>query len=96
MASPTYGVLKFNVDKASKGNPREIGIRRVLRNDFSEILFMFSMLIGVSYANEAKIKAMCKALQTLATSKWVVSHKVIIKNDSKNVVKWIRDPCSTP
>ena len=49
---PPHGVLKFNVDGATRGKPGPMGIGGVLRNNSGVVLFMFSKRVGVCDSNE--------------------------------------------
>lgn len=50
---PPLGVLKFNVDRATRGKPGLTGIGGVLCNNNGEVLFRFSKNGGVCDSNEA-------------------------------------------
>ena len=48
---PLDGVLKFNVDDASRGKPGQAGIGGLLCNSKGEVLLMFSKNFGVCDSN---------------------------------------------
>ena len=52
MHSPS-GVLKFNVDGATRGKPGLVGIGGVLRNHKGEVMYMFSKHVGIKDSKEA-------------------------------------------
>lgn len=52
---PPHGVLKLNVDGATRGKPGPAGIGGVLRNSSGVVLFMFSKHVGVCNSNEVEV-----------------------------------------
>lgn len=77
--APPSGVLKFNVDGASKGNPGESGIGGVLRDSSGQILGYFSMSTGFMWAYEAEVHAI---LHALLFCHHFNCHNVLIESDS--------------
>ena len=57
LVSPRYGVLKLNVDGASRGKPGLARIGGVIRNSKGEVLLMFSKHVGVCNSNEVEVLA---------------------------------------
>lgn len=53
---PDIGLLKVNVDGASKGNPRQNGIGGIIRNSSSKVLGFFALNIGFGWDYEAEVK----------------------------------------
>ncbi|XVE98191.1 hypothetical protein REPUB_Repub03eG0084400 [Reevesia pubescens] len=49
--APPLGILKFNVDGSSKGNPGPAGISGLLHDDDGAVKMVFSKAIGVSRSN---------------------------------------------
>ena len=60
----------------------------MLRDSKSAVKSIFSKAIGVANSNVVELLAARKALTIYVASKWASSHRLIIKSDSKNVVKW--------
>ena len=56
-------VLKFNVDGASRGKPRPMGIRCVLHNRKGEVLHMFLTHVGVYDSNVVEVLAILGVLR---------------------------------
>lgn len=83
--SSLVGILKFNLDGASRGKPRPTGMGGVLHNSKGEILFMFSMSVGVKESNEAEVMATLEALWYFSLSYRI---KLMVEGDSANAVKW--------
>ncbi|EOY10119.1 Uncharacterized protein TCM_025497 [Theobroma cacao] len=86
-SKPATGQMKFNVDGAAQGCPRDAGIGGVLRDSDGRIKAIFSKTIGVGDASLAKVRAIREAFFVFAASKWSQTHKLIIESDSKNAVK---------
>ncbi|EOY26243.1 Uncharacterized protein TCM_027705 [Theobroma cacao] len=89
------GMLKFNVDKDAKGNPRESGIGDAFKDDEGKMLSQCSLFVGVLDANTTKILTIKKAFQIIVAFRWGIVDKVIMENDSENVVKWAKEPSTT-
>lgn len=53
--APLPGSLKLNVDAVANGCPGEAGIGGVLRDEKGSILFIFSLSVGIIYANTAEL-----------------------------------------
>lgn len=90
---PSLGVLKFNVDGASKGNPGSCGAGGVLRNPNEETLGYFSKDLREGWASEAEVKAILLALQFCHQ---FCFNSVIIESDSTIVVGWVNSPSNRP
>ena len=60
---PPLGVVKFNVDGASRGKPGPAGIGGVLRYCKGEVLMMFSKYVSVGDSNEADVLAILEGLR---------------------------------
>ncbi|XP_017977587.1 PREDICTED: uncharacterized protein LOC18600366 [Theobroma cacao] len=90
------GFLKFNVDGAAKGNPCQAAIRGVLREEEGVVKILFSIPIGISKANTAKVMAIKEAFKLFGVSKWVGSHCLIVESDSENTVSWVYKPDKAP
>ena len=93
---PPADAMKFNVDDSSKGKPRPAGIGGVLRDSSTIVKIIFSKSIGVADSNVAELLAIREAMGIFVLSKWFHSHKLIIENNSSNVVRWMLNPNSTP
>lgn len=63
---PPLGVLKFNVDGATRGKPGPTAIGGILRNNNGEVLFRFSKNVGVCDSNEAEVLAILEALRCVS------------------------------
>ncbi|EOY00472.1 Uncharacterized protein TCM_010352 [Theobroma cacao] len=86
------GMVKFNVDGVSRGNLGQGGITGILRDEEGKALIQFSFSIGITDANTTEILAIKKALQIVAASRWANVDCVIMESDSKNAVKWAKEP----
>lgn len=62
-------MLKFNVDRVTKGNPRQAAIGEVLRDSEGSIKIMFSRSIWESNANTAEFVAIKEAFLIFGASK---------------------------
>ncbi|XVF71505.1 hypothetical protein PTKIN_Ptkin12aG0043200 [Pterospermum kingtungense] len=93
---PQPGLLKFNVDGSSLGNPRPSGIGGLLRDHLGRVLISFSKPIGIADSNMAEVMAVREALALFVTSEWVVNYPLILECDSQNTVCWVRNPCDAP
>lgn len=61
--APEFGILKFNVDGSSRGNPGISGAGGVVRNHNGEFVGVFSEALGNRWTYEAEVIAILKALQ---------------------------------
>ncbi|EOY07997.1 Uncharacterized protein TCM_022315 [Theobroma cacao] len=93
---PAQGEMKFNVDRAAKGSPREAGIGGAMRDEHGHVKIIFSKAIGIGDLNLAKIRAIREAFLLFIASKWNQSHSLIIESDSCNAVKWVNKPMEAP
>ena len=93
---PSIDSLKFNVDRFSKGKPGSANIGGVLKDSKATTKLVFSKAIGLANSNVAKLLAVRETLSLFAGSKWAAFHRLIIKCDSSNVVKWVLNPMSSP
>lgn len=59
---PPLGMLKFNVNGATRGKPVPVGIGVSPHNDKGGVLFMYPKHVGVCDSNEAEVLAILKAL----------------------------------
>ena len=90
---PPTGILKFNVDGATRGKLGPAGIGGVLRNDKGEVLLMFSKSVGIRDSNEAESLAILEALRIFSTS---FHGPLLVESDSTNAVGWLLKPDSRP
>ncbi|KAK0601291.1 hypothetical protein LWI29_022842 [Acer saccharum] len=79
---PSIGVLKFNVDGSSCGNPGSSGIGGILRNSNGDILCLFSSFIGYGSSVEAELQAILKACQLCVSDRCPTDVSIIIESDS--------------
>lgn len=59
---PSYGALKFNVDRVERGKRELAGIGGVLRNSNGGVLMIFSKYVGVKDSNEVEVLAILEVL----------------------------------
>ncbi|XP_057426328.1 uncharacterized protein LOC130719736 [Lotus japonicus] len=90
---PSAGILKYNVDGASQGNPGRCGIGGVLRNSDRKILGFFSINLGHGGAAEAELKAIWKALIFCNQFHF---RDLIIESDSTVAVGWVNSHRNRP
>ena len=83
---PSYGVLKFNVDGASRDKPGPAGIGGVLCNSKGDVVLMFSKHIGVCDSNEAVVLAILEGLRLISTR---YSGALILESNSLNAIVWV-------
>ena len=93
---PPPEFLKFNVDGSARGKPGVTGIGGVLRDCNAAVKMIFSKSIGVADSNMNELLAVREALKMFTTSRWAISHRLVIESDSSNVVNWMRDPSGAP
>ncbi|KAK9268800.1 hypothetical protein L1049_000564 [Liquidambar formosana] len=92
---PPAGVLKLNIDGASKGNPGPSGGGSILRNDLGEVLFTTSNFYGYATNIVAECKAFLDGITTYRDM-GLDPYKLIIESDSKLMVDCINGLCATP
>ena len=78
-----FGVLKFNVDGASRGKPGLAGIGGVFRNSRGEILLIFSKHVSVCDSNEAEVLAILEDLRLFSRG---YGGPLVMESDSFNVI----------
>ncbi|CAK9153622.1 unnamed protein product [Ilex paraguariensis] len=76
------GLLKLNIDGASKGNPGESGGWTILRNSRGQLVLVGSYLYGICMNMEAKIKALRSDLHLLREY-GLQDYEIIIETYSK-------------
>ena len=84
---PSHGFLKFNIDRASKGNPGEVGYGGVLRDEEGNIQVIFHSYLGKATNNMAELMAMESCLEILL--KYNIQN-VIIDADSELVINLVK------
>jgi len=62
---PPHGFLKFNIDGASNGNPREAGYGGVMRDEEGNIQVIFHSYLGKATNNMDELMAMELGLEIL-------------------------------
>jgi len=77
------GFLKFNIDRASKGNLGTSGHGEVLRDEKGNILFIFHGHLGKATNNMVEILAMEHCLEFLLLDN---RHNVIVEADSELII----------
>lgn len=85
-APPDIGVIKCNVDGASKGNPGNSGIGGVIRDSNKKWLGYFALGIGFAWAYEAEVKAI---LHGLLFCQQFLFKNVILESDSTIAIGWV-------
>ena len=90
---PPSGLLKFNVDGASKGNPGSSGVGGVLRDEFGEVRGFFSKSVGVVWAFEAEVIAIRTALFFCKHHK---VNNILVESDSSLAVGWVNCRSNRP
>ncbi|XVF06796.1 hypothetical protein REPUB_Repub06bG0081400 [Reevesia pubescens] len=96
---PPPGVLKFNIDGSSKGNPCLSGCGRVLRNETRTICAIFSGPLGSSDADYAELLTQFYALDLFfffSKSDWKNRVSLIVESDSKLLVDWFTNKACRP
>ncbi|OMO89459.1 hypothetical protein CCACVL1_07816 [Corchorus capsularis] len=94
--TPNMGQMKFNVDGLAQGQPGDAGIGGILRDGSGNSKLIFSKPIGLPDSYMAELLAIKEAFLIFAATEWAKEKELIIKSDSKNVVKWVNDPNSGP
>eukprot|EP00253_Pinus_taeda_P024480 PITA_24480 len=84
---PSHGLLKFNIDRASKGNLGEAGYGGVLRDDEGNIQVIFHSYLGKATNNMAELMAMELCLEILLRYN---IQNVIIEADSELVINSVK------
>lgn len=77
---PPHGFLKFNIDGASKGNPRDVGYQGVIRDEESNIKVIFHSHLGRETNNMAELMAIEQGIDILIDHNL---HNAIIEADSE-------------
>lgn len=83
---PDIGILKCNVDGASKGNPGNSGVGGVIRDSNGKFLGYFALGIGFGWAFEAEVKAI---LQGLIFCQQFLFRNIILESDSTVAIGWV-------
>lgn len=83
---PDIGMLKCNVDGASKGNPGISGVGGVIRDSNKKFLGYFALGIGFGWAYEAEVK---EILQGLLFCQQFLFRNVILESDSTTAIGWV-------
>lgn len=83
---PPMGVLKFNMDGATRGKLVLAGIGGVLRYNKGDVLLLFSKKVELKESNEAKVMAILEAFRLFISS---FQAGLIIESDSSNSIGWI-------
>ncbi|KAK1562591.1 hypothetical protein Q3G72_014539 [Acer saccharum] len=86
---PLDGILKFNVDGSSRGNPGPSGIGGIMRDSKGDILCIFSSYIGFGLSTLAEIQAILKACQLCVSDCCPFDVRIIIESDSMVAVSWV-------
>ncbi|KAK3220416.1 hypothetical protein Dsin_014386 [Dipteronia sinensis] len=86
---PTGDTLKFNVDGSSRGNPRNTGIERVLRDKAGKLWGLFSGFVGILESNAAELFAIHRAVSLCIQSQVLIGKEIDIVGDSKVAVLWV-------
>lgn len=90
---PPPDLVKFNVDGFSLGNPGSSGVGGVLRNHNKDFLGIFSEAIPDSWAYEAEVLAILKALLFCKLHSF---RNVLIESDSTLAVGWVNNSSNRP
>ena len=90
--SPLMGVMKFNVDGASRGKPGSEGNRGVLHGR-GEVLLMFSQHIGVRDSNETEELVIPAGLRLF--SRRFIGF-LVMESNSSNAIAWVSNRKSNP
>ena len=85
LVSPTSKCLKVQ-SGAARGKSGPTGIRGVLCNNKSGVLFMFSKFVGVSESNEAEVLSILEALKIFYST---FKETLIVESDSSNAISWV-------
>jgi len=84
---PSHGFLKFNIDRASKGNPGEAGYRGVLRDNEGNKLIIFHISLRDETNNILDLMVMESCLEVLFKHN---IHNVIIEVDLELVINSVK------
>ncbi|KAH0776696.1 hypothetical protein KY290_008107 [Solanum tuberosum] len=90
---PPDTILKLNTDVSSLKNPYSIGGGGILRNSLGEMVYAFTIPLGVGTNNRAEALAAIHGLQ------WCVQHghkNIILEVDSELLTKWIAQNIKPP
>ncbi|EOY01197.1 Uncharacterized protein TCM_011143 [Theobroma cacao] len=93
---PIVRSFKFNTGGSFCGCPSDSSIDGILRNEFGDILALFSKAIDIFDSNKAKLLTIREAMIIFVASKWCSSHTFLLECDNYNVVKWITNLCEVP
>ncbi|XP_057456943.1 uncharacterized protein LOC130747902 [Lotus japonicus] len=83
---PDTGILKCNVDGASKGNPGISGVGGVIRDSNRIFLGYFAIGIGFGWAFEAEVKAI---LHGLMFCQQFLFRNIVLESDSTTAIGWV-------
>ncbi|CAK9166787.1 unnamed protein product [Ilex paraguariensis] len=86
--SPSYGILKLNIDGASKGNPGRSGGGAILRNSDGQMVLAGSYFYGICTNMEAEIRALLNGI-SLMQEYGLQDYSLIIETDSKLLVDMV-------
>jgi len=83
--------LKFNIDGASKGNPRVVGYGGVIRDLQGYIKIIFHNHLGKATNNMAELMTLKQCLEILIESNL---HNAIIEANSKLIINSVKKICN--
>lgn len=72
----------MSVGGAARGKPGLTGVGRVLRNNFGDVIAMFSKSVGIIKSNEAEMLAILEALRFFSS----FSSKLVVDRDYLNAI----------
>lgn len=84
---PLKNYLKFNIDGASKGNPRKASFGGVLRNEEGRLILIFHSHLGKAINNMVELMALEQCLEIMLQ---IRSPNVIIEADSEITINSIK------
>ncbi|KAH0781476.1 hypothetical protein KY290_001074 [Solanum tuberosum] len=91
--APQEGMMKFNTDGASRGNPGSSAYGFCLRNNHGDLIYAVAENIGITTNMEAELRAILEGIKYCVAKK---VEKLIVESDSLLIVKIIKEVWKVP
>lgn len=93
--APSFGdVLRFNVDGAMRGKPRQAVVEGVLHNEVEVVLVWFSENVGIMESNEEEVVAILEALWIFVWASF--QDLLVVESDFLNAIYWVSSLAAMP
>ncbi|KAH0713383.1 hypothetical protein KY290_008979 [Solanum tuberosum] len=90
---PSQPVFKLNTDSSALNNPRKIGGGGILRECQGNMVYAYTIPLGIGTNNQAELKAASHGVN------WCIQHgyrKIHLEVDSELVISWLSNQARPP